>query len=228
VLSFERSKRLPAFRGAAIIVNNARLFDLAKFGSFRMVKTKLRMPIREMFFGMFYSAATSPWIYGRATLPLILHKYRGPEPFLAQEDLEDEKRSPSYSRDFHSYQAALVLRMLKRFDTVRARIAGLVSAYRDNLAGTSIITFDPPKCDDAGLLRFPVAFPRRERSEILRLSLNRGLFLETNYEQPLPEERDWARFPNAGWAARNLVLLPLYARLSSEHAERIAKEIAKL
>jgi dTDP-4-amino-4,6-dideoxygalactose transaminase len=227
VISFERSKRLPAFRGAAIIINNEKLIDPAKFPSSRLVETKRRMPIRELVFAMFYGAATSPWIYGRATLPFILRRYRSLENSPVPDGLEAEKNSPFYVRDFHAYQAALILAMLKRFDHVRARIADLVSTYRQSLAGSGVMTFVPPKCDDAGLLRFPVAFPGRERSEMLRLSLNRGLFLETNYERPLPEEQDWARFPNAAWAARNLVLLPLYARLSPDEAERIAKEIVK-
>ena len=90
------------------------------------------------------------------------------------------------------------------------------------------MTFDPPNCDDAGLLKFPVACPGRERSELLRSSLKRGLFLEVNYERPLPEDKELAKFPNAVWAARNVFLLPLYARLSTGDAEWIAKEIMEI
>lgn len=228
VFSFERSKRLPAFRGAAIVINNEKILDPAKFATSGLVETKRVMPIQELAFAVFYNILTTPWFYGRFTLPLILHKYRRSETTPAIEDLETEKSSPFYRRDFHAYQASVILQMLTRFDRIKSRIEELVSAYRYNLAGTSIITYNPPHCDDGGLLRFPVAFPGRDRSEILRLSLSRGLFLETNYEQPLPEEYERSGFPNAIWAARNLVLLPLYTRLSRGDAEWIAREITQI
>jgi dTDP-4-amino-4,6-dideoxygalactose transaminase len=228
VISFERSKRLPAFRGAAIIINNEKILDPVKLSATRLIETRQVMPLHELAFALFYNAVTPSWFYGRVTLPLILRKYRRSKTLLIQKDLGAEKESPFYTRDFHDYQAALILRLLKRFDNIRTRIAGLVSVYRHTLAGTSIMTFDPPNCDDAGLLRFPVVFPDRERTELLHSSLNRGLFLETNYERPLPEEEELAKFPNAVWAARNLILLPLYARLSSGDAEWIAKEIMRI
>jgi dTDP-4-amino-4,6-dideoxygalactose transaminase len=228
VVSFERSKRLPAFRGAAIIVNNDKLLDPAMLATSRLVETKRVVPIRELALAMVYNALTPPWLYGRVTLPVLLHRYRSPDLSPLQNELEAERRSPFYVRDFHAYQAALILRLLKRFDRIRAKVAELVSTYRQTLAGSSIMTFDPPGCDDAGFLRFPVAFPGRERSEILRLSLDRGLFLEVNYDRPLPEENELSKFPNAVWAAHNLVLLPLYARLSPGDAKRIAQEITRI
>jgi perosamine synthetase len=228
VFSFERSKRLPAFRGAVIIINNERILDPAKLSASRFIETRQVAPLRELAFALVHNVVTPPWFYGRITLPLILNRYRRPETLLVQKDLDAEKASPFYTRDFHPYQAALILRLFKRFDEIRTRIAQLVSTYRNTLAGTSIMTFDPPNRDDAGLLRFPVVFPGRERSELLRFALNRGLYLETNYETPLPEEKELAGFPNAVWAARNVVLLPLYARLSSGDAGRIAAEIIRI
>lgn len=228
VFSFERSKRIPAFRGAVIIINNEEILDPSKLVSSRLVETKRVMPIKDLAFAMFYNAATVPWFYGRFTLPQILRKYRIPDTCPVLEDLESEKKSPFYVRELQAYQASLILHMLKRFDEIRLRIGELVSAYRYTLERTSIITYKPPKCDDEGLLRFPVAFPGRDRSEILRIALNHGLFLETNYEQPLPEEHEISRFPNSVWAARNLVLLPLYTRLSYKDAEWIAQKIIKM
>jgi dTDP-4-amino-4,6-dideoxygalactose transaminase len=52
--------------------------------------------------------------------------------------------------------------------------------------------------------------------------------LEVNYDRPLPEENELSKFPNAVWAAHNLVLLPLYARLSPGDAKRIAQEITRI
>jgi dTDP-4-amino-4,6-dideoxygalactose transaminase len=228
VFSFERSKRIPAFRGAAIIINNEEILDPAKRASSRLVETKRVMPIKDLAFAMVHNAATAPWFYGRFTLPQILRKFRIPDTYPIVEDLEFEKRSPFYVQELQAYQASLILHMLKKIDKIRSRIGELVSAYRHTLEGTSIMTYKPPKCDDEGLMRFPVAFPGRDRSEILRMGLNHGLFLETNYEQPLPEEHEASRFPNSVWAARNLVLLPLYTRLSYKDAEQIAKKIVEM
>ncbi len=228
VFSFERSKRLPAFRGAAIIINNEKILDPEKLSASWFIESRQAMPLRELAFALVYNAVTPSWFYGRVTLPLIQHKYRSPETLLIQNDLEHEKESPFYTRDFHAYQAALILRLLKRLDKIRSSIAELVSVYRHILAGTSIMTFDPPNCDDAGLLRFPVAFPGRERSELLCSALKRGIYLDATYERPLPEAKELAKFPNAGWAVRNVVLLPLHARLSTGDAEWMAKEIMKI
>jgi perosamine synthetase len=227
VFSFERSKRFPAFRGAVIVVNNESLLDPAKVESFRMTESRCALPARETLFAMVYNAVTAPWLYGRVTLPAILRGYAKPEEEL-EDDVEAEKRNPYYARDLHKVQAALVLTSLKRLDRIRSRIAEIVLAYRNQLDGTSIVTFRPAGGDDAGLLRFPVAFPGRVRTDVLREALRRGLFLETNYERPLAEERDWPLFPRATWAARNIILLPLYARLTARDAGRMAAKIKEI
>ena len=64
--------------------------------------------------------------------------------------------------------------------------------------------------------------------EILRRALRRGLYLETNYERPLAPKPEQANFPNACWAAENVVLLPLYRRLSLEAAESIARRVVRI
>jgi dTDP-4-amino-4,6-dideoxygalactose transaminase len=230
VLSFERSKRLPAFRGAAIIINNEKLFNLdaTKFSIFEGFGFENKMPIREIAFSIFYNVATSPWIYGTLALPLILNKYRRYKPNAALDDNETEKNSSFYTRNFHQYQAALILRMLKRLDQIRAKIADLVTTYKEIFKETNIVTFVPPDADEAGLLRFPIAFPDRERRDILRRALSRGLFLETNYTEPLPDRTEWDNFPQAKRAAQNIILLPLYSRLQKERAIKIAKTLATL
>ena len=228
IFSFERTKRIPAFRGAAIIINNEKVLDPSVLAELRLVNTKRVMPVRELGFGMMHNAVTIPWFYGRFTLPQILRRYRYKEDSLDMDEPEAARNTPYYSRELHAYQASLIVRMLKRFNHIRSRIADLVSAYRAALAGTSVMTFNPPQCDDGALLRFPVVFPGRNRTEILRLALNLGLYLEINYQRPLAEEHELSRFPNAVWAARNIVLLPLYTRLSCKEAEGIAKQVIRI
>ncbi len=222
VFSFEKSKRLPAFRGAAIIVNNEKLIKAEMIEKIKLVDTELKLPIREIFQTIIYNITMIPWIYGRETLPLILRGYCRASYISDPKNLEAEKQTAFYKRAFHPYQAALVLRMLKRLDCIRARIAELVEVYKQILSDSGVITFIPPECDHAGLLRFPVALPHRDRREILRMALARGLFLEINYKQPLPEKHEWDRYPNAKWAAQNIILLPLYARLLPNQAANIA------
>src|SRR5216684_1703211 len=222
IFSFERSKRLPAFRGAAIIINNDQLIDPAKLAAQRVVSTKQAMPFRDLAFALVHNVATHPLLYGRFTLPRLLR--RSAKRCLAPtcETPEIPSETPFYSHDFHSYQAGLVLHMLRRIDGIRSHIARLVSIYRDAFRDTPIQTFLGSESDGAGLLRFPIAFPGRERSQILRLALQRGVYLETNYERPLAEESEHARLPNALWAAQNVVLLPLYKSLSPKNAADLA------
>jgi dTDP-4-amino-4,6-dideoxygalactose transaminase len=144
------------------------------------------------------------------------------------EQPENPAVSPFYTREFHPYQAALVRRSLRRIARIRAHIEGLVSQYETVFNSSEVQTFSNKHDDKAGLLRFPVVIPRTERAAILRRALSRGLYLETNYERPLPPEDQWKCFPNSLWAAQKLVLLPLYSRLTQAQAHGIATEIAAL
>jgi dTDP-4-amino-4,6-dideoxygalactose transaminase len=234
VFSFERSKRLPAFRGAAIVVNNQERFAPARLGTNPFVKTERMMPIRDLVFALVYNVATIPWLYGRLTLPRLLREYvhndinanASTAPDISEQG--NATRTVFYTREFHPYQAELVLRMLKRMDRIRQHTARLVSLYLDAFRNQQIATFLPPERDDAALLRFPISFYGKERADILRLALSRGLYLETNFEDLLPEKSEHGRFPNAVWAARNLVLLPLYTALSLRRAERLAQQVVGL
>jgi dTDP-4-amino-4,6-dideoxygalactose transaminase len=228
IISFERSKRIPAFHGAAIIVNNENAIDPAKLEHHRIVPTRTSFPVRECLFSFLYNLATKPWIYGRVALPRILQKYGGESSRKAEQRRDDAIADNFYNREFHPYQAALVNSMLRRVEEIRQQIRTLVEIYRVALGDTSVCTFVPPMCDTAGLLRFPVGFPGRERREVLLAALRCGLFLETNFERPVPDEGDYAGFPNAIWAAKNLVLLPLYTGLSVASAQKVVSAVVQI
>jgi dTDP-4-amino-4,6-dideoxygalactose transaminase len=228
VYSFERSKRVPSFRGAAIIVNNERLFDPAILSAHRVVATGNDMPLGELLRAMAYNIATTPWLYGRVAVPRLLRRYATlhGEPELAPRAVAIN--APHYREEFHPYQAGLVLRAIKRIDVIRKHVQCLTDMYIDTFQKAAIDTFVPPDCDRGGLLRFPVAFREKKRVEVLRLALRKGLYLETNYERPLPAGDEQANFPIAVWAAKNIVLLPLYRALPLRDAERLAAQIAAI
>ena len=228
IFSFERSKRLPAFRGAAIIVNNDRLVIPERLGSHRPVETKLALPLRELIVHLVYNLATNPWFYGRFTLPHILRKYAGMSIDSISDSRKDVTDTPFYKCDFHPYQAELILRLLHRLDGIRAAIARLVSIYQDVFKDTPIQTFETTGTDAAAMLRYPIGIPGADRAEILRMALKRGIYLETNYERPLVGESEYSRFPNSLWAANNLVLLPLYGALPFKAAEHIARQVLEI
>ena len=228
VYSFEKSKRVPAFRGAVVIINNDRLIDVEKLRSSRIVPTERRLPLRELAFSLAYNLATVPWLYGRVTLPRLLRRYRRTLPLPEFDPLEAMGNTPFYKCEFHPYQAALVLRVLRRMNEIRAHISRLVSIYRDILQGACIEALVPHECDEGALLRFPIAVRGKARGEVLRRTLREGLYLETNYEHILAPESEWAAFPNSQWAARNLLLLPLYRALSPKVAETMARAIVRI
>jgi len=225
VFSFERSKRFPAFRGAAVVVNDEQVVSPSRFTDFQAVQTRDVLPIREILFSLMFNAATLPWMYGRFVVPRQLKKYARWSPETRSPGLQDAVRTRAYTNRFHPYQAALVTRMLMRMADIRKRIGRLVSIYMETLRDTPVATFLPNECDHAALLRFPVAIPGAKRSDVLRQALRRGLFLETNYETTLNEEADGS-FPNALWLAQNVFLLPLYTALPEQSARRLAQEVA--
>jgi dTDP-4-amino-4,6-dideoxygalactose transaminase len=237
IFSFERSKRFAAFRGAAIVVNNDRILDLEKLKAGTETGLERSMPIRELIQALAQNLATTPWIYRRFTLPVLplrdllprlLSKFHKPRVSLNVHRQAKFPRDAFYSRQFHPYQAELVLRMVRRMDQIRERIAYLVEIYLNAIRGTTIASFLPPGCDNGGLMRFPVAFPERHREDILRLARKRGLYLKVLWDQPLAEKGELGRFPNAVWAAQNVVMLPLYSGLSPKSAELLAQSLIEI
>jgi dTDP-4-amino-4,6-dideoxygalactose transaminase len=228
VFSFERSKRLPAFHGAAIVINNERVVEPKVLASHTAVPMRDGLPVRELLFALLYNLATQPAVYGRLIVHRLLRGYRLTSGLEKAQTADAARNTPSYNRAFHSYQAELVLRALKRWETVGPHIEKLVAVYMRTFAATSVRTFIAGECDEKALLRFPIALPGLERGEILRRALRCGLYLETNYENPLAPKTEQAKYPNALWAAENVVLLPLYRRLSLEAAEAIARRVVQI
>lgn len=228
VFSFERSKRFPAFRGAAIVVNNDKILEPSTLSDGRWISEKHSLPSRDLAFALAYNIATIPWLYGRLVLPRLLRHYASWSGGSDARAADDFLHSPFYTRKFHPLQAALVLRMLNRFDRIREQIRYLVATYVETLRNTSVVTFLPNHYDAAGLLRFPIAVPRLHRPRFLQLALERGIFLETNYENLLAEPAANRDFPNASWISRNMVLLPLYTALSVRNARALAEAVATI
>ena len=227
IFSFQRSKRFPAFGGGAIVVNNDQAVDPVRLGASRLVRSERIMPLRELVQGLVYNVATTPWIYGTFVIPLLLRRHCDTSAPETANEQAAATSTPNYTREFHPYQAELVLRMLKRMDKVREQIARLAATYLDAFRNTPVSTYLPQECDNAGLMRFPIAIPGKDRGEILRLALKRGVYLAANYGL-LPEKSEHARFPNAVWATRNLVLLPLYRALSTHSAGLLAQRIIEI
>ena len=196
VFSFERSKRLPAFRGAAIVINNESILDPTRLEKSRIVMTTMKMPLLEMIFGMLHNAATVPWIYGRISLPILLSKSRAFEASAVPVGRGGRESQPLLFPGIPSLPSSARSRLFEKARPDPFANIGDRVQYRRHLEGTSIMTFQTPGGDDAALLRFPVAFPGRDRSEILRSAFKRGLFLDTNFEEPLCEPAERSRFPS--------------------------------
>lgn len=237
IISFEQSKRITAFRGGAIIVNNDQILDTVKLRSSPLIDAKRVMPIGEMVQALAHNLATIPWIYRtislrmlplRGILPTLLERYRNVSTPVHTNEQRAVPRTPSYTQEIHPYQAELVLRMLRRMDDICKQIRRLADIYQETFRNTPIETFVPIGCDNGGLIRYPIAFPGKDRDVILRLARERGLYMKVFWPQILPGESEHARFPNAAWVARNLVLLPLYTSLSPTSAELIAQNILKI
>jgi dTDP-4-amino-4,6-dideoxygalactose transaminase len=226
VFSFQRSKRLPAF-GGAIIVNNDQLVAPWKLARNPVVGSKCEMPYQELIQALAHNLVTTPWIYEKFVAPLLYRKNRHVSVSGNCSPRFDAAHTRDYTREFHPYQAELLLRTLRRIDQIRERISCLVSVYLDSFRDTSATTYVPPECDKAALLRFPIAFPGRDREKILNLALKRGLNLAANYPA-LAEKSEHPRFPNAVWAAKNLLLLPLYPSLSPKSAALIAEHLIEI
>lgn len=225
IFSFERSKRAPAFRGAAIVINNAQVIDPVKLASNPLLPTTLSRPITEVAFAFLYNIATNPWLYGRGTLPRLLRRYSAMPSKPHDYKCESAAANSFYTQAFHQVQARIVLRVLERFDQIREHIANLVAVYETRFQGTAVQQCVTPDTDRGGMLRFPVSLWGRRRADVLRQALRHGVYLETNYERPLADHRDWNKYPNAVWAADTLMLLPLYSRLSPNAAERLAETL---
>ena len=228
VFSFENWKRFAAFRGGAIVANQDRLFAPALLAQKPFVGTTLKLPVREIISAFIRNVATTPSIYGRFVLPRLLNAYFEPLPPPPAEGSPPVTKGAAFTREFHPYQARLVLRMLGRMDRIRQHIAGLAAIYRRSFKNSRVTMLLSETCDDGGLLRFPIAIQGQSRAELLRGALKRGIYLETEFEQPLPPSSELAHFPHAVRAGADTVLLPLYSTLSFADASWLAAEINQL
>jgi len=227
VFSVENWKRLAAFRGGIIAVNNTTLFNPQLLETKPFVKRTLKFPAREIIAAAGRNIATIPSLYGRLVLPKLIENYFKPTP-VSGHGTSDVTKGAAFVREFHPYQARLVLGMLGRLDRIRAHIAQLAEIYQRTFQGTTITTFLPPNCDLAGLLRFPISFQTKTRPEALRLALKRGIYLETEFEQPLPDTAALPQFPQAVRAGKDTVLLPLYSSLSLKDARWLANQVVEI
>lgn len=244
VFSFEQSKRIPALRGGFFVANNTRLIPSEKLQAFRVTKTSSQLPLAALAKALLQNLATNPYVYRAFTtkvLPLrslvykALHAGKGRTPFTTQDrnagsrSTQDSERVPAprsafYTREVHPYQAELVLPLIRRIDQTGQRIARLASIYLKIFEESTIKVMLPPACDLSGLMRFPVAFPGRERSHILERAQKQGIHLKVMWS----EEASCEGLPNAIWVARNLVLLPLYPALSEKSAKALGHALVEI
>ena len=104
IFSFERSKRFPAFRGGAIVVNNEQIIDPERLADKCLTETRKTWPARELLFALAYNCATNPWVYGRFVLPRQLHKYASWESTGNISAVNDALRSPWDDGSFHNFR----------------------------------------------------------------------------------------------------------------------------
>jgi dTDP-4-amino-4,6-dideoxygalactose transaminase len=244
VFSFEQSKRIPAFRGGFIVANNTRHFDVAKLENHRVTPTTQTMPYLPLAKAFLQNFATNSLIYRQVTRRVFPLRPRlrqflkeramdegspavsvpGAQDAPLREALQKAPLTPFYTKEIHPFQAQLALRMIRRIDKIGEKVAELGDVYERHFAGSGITTFLPAGASKAGLMRFPIAFPGRKRSEVLQLTAERGIHLKVLWS----EEEDCEGLPNCLWAARNLILLPLYTALSAEAAAGIARTLLEI
>lgn len=227
VFSVENWKRLAAFRGGVIAVNNTAFFDPALIATKPFVATSLKFPSRDILAAVGRNVATIPSLYGRVVLPKLIENYFKPAMSFAAGP-GGVTQGAAFIREFHPYQARLVLGMLGRLDHIREHIAQLVRIYVATFQGRNVTTFLPENYDAGGLLRFPISFSTKSRAEALRCALRRGIYLETEFEQPLPDASVLPEFPHSVRAGRDTILLPLYTSLSLKDATWLAGQIVEI
>lgn len=225
VFSFEQSKRLTAFRGGYIVANNEHLCDLSKLQRNRVVVTTQAMPYLCLAKAFVHNFVTNPWIYSYMPRRLLSHLSAGAP--IRRSDAQKQQellRTPFYTKEVHPYQAQLILPMIKRIERIGKKIADLVQVYESHFSGTHVQTFLPAGRDRSGMLRYPIAFSGKDRSQILRLALERGVHLKAMWT----DEANCEGLPNSRWAARNIIMLPLYTALPTDSAERIARTLLEI
>jgi dTDP-4-amino-4,6-dideoxygalactose transaminase len=240
VFSFHHSKRMSAFSGAMIVVNNTQIINPLTLDTSRIIKTKREFPLADLGMGIAQNIGTLPLIYRNITLPLLPLRHVVPEllyKLRRKTDRPNESASatgqPSvpqnrfFTREIHPYQAELLQRMVGRMDGIRDHISRLVGVYQEVFQNTSIVPVVPPDCDAGAMMRFPVVFPGKNRDEVLRRGEQHGLYLKSGWHGTLSEESENARYPNAVWTALNVTLLPLYTNLSLKSAESLARSLVQ-
>jgi len=245
VFSFEKSKRIPAFRGGFIVANNGQLIEPGELARFRLTPSSTVLPILPLATALAQNLATHPPVYRAVTSKFLPLRPRVVEALRSLKrrqaagvavgsagtaDAEQTAthapapRTPFYTRELHPYQAELALRMIRRIDQIGQKIARLAGIYMEKFRNSPIATLLPPGCDVSGLMRFPVAFPGKQRAEILKRAWDQGIYLKVMWAEGVGLEG----LPNSLWVAQNLVLLPLYTALGERSAQCLADAIVEI
>lgn len=241
VYGFEEGKRFPAFHGGAIVMNNEQIVNPAKLAACKPLPTERPMPVGGIARALLHNFVTRPWIYKTLTQSLLPLRDSGqsmakrlrsrfvtsPPSSRARVSMSSTEipRTAAYTRELHPYQAQLLLRMFGRLDEIREHIASLTKTYLNAFQNTLVDALLPHDCDHAGLMRFPIVCAGKDRARIMESARKRGLCLKVYWPRPLPDEAECGKFPNAVWTGNNLLLLPLYRRLSQKSAETIAQVV---
>ena len=62
IFSFQHSKRIPALRGAAIVVNNSQIVDPVKLVETKVTETKRVFPVGVLFYAVAQNLVATPWV----------------------------------------------------------------------------------------------------------------------------------------------------------------------
>jgi dTDP-4-amino-4,6-dideoxygalactose transaminase len=229
LFSFEKSKRIPAFRGGVLVINNEGLFDESVLASKRFGPTQMKWPFKEFFHCLIVKTAINSWIYEHFTFPYLLKKPGfGKETPAPPDTVAEMLKTPAYTKEFHPFQAALVLNMLNRWNSIREKIFRLVTVYKEVLEHSSLVTYAPTNAREGSLLRFPFSSGSTTREEYFLRAAKAGIDVGFGFTRPCVPVNEYDHFPNAVRIARELMYLPLNSSLDPQRARALAEEIKLL
>jgi perosamine synthetase len=225
IYSFGFYKNLTTWRGGMVVSNDAALIERIR----RHVRKSPELPkwrlLVRMLRGLAVDAATHPSVFATITQPLVRQNFGVINRQLDPESdvMRFSEMPEDHLRRMRESQARIGIRQLDRVDRDALCRIEHANRYHEGLAGwDGIIT--PQRCNDLSNIYtyFPIQIS--DRDSLLQYAQQHGRDFAAQHLRNYADLPMFAEFrldcPNAGAAARELVLLPTYPRYPTSEVKK--------
>lgn len=225
LFSFEYSKTFSACGGGAVFFRDQSVQrEVEKIQNSEIGKNSL-FERRSLLYGLLYNIATHEMIYGGIAFPL----WRFRNGYYKDKGQLRPARVSLYHKPFMETQAQLALNALNAIDDVIQRRKEIEQKYLSQLSACSnVMLYKPLQDTETSLLMFPIRVAQGDKMEFYKQCASQGVDLGFTFSYVNEISGNKRPLDKAREAARQVLNLPFYSKLSDAQVEKICRVVTSL